>query len=94
MTCTEDSAQVICYNLSLSDDDDNEKRIIEDTDSDQKEANEITCSELELKVESKSSIEENDLSKNSKSCECLNETDLKAPDKPINKAAFIWSGKD
>ncbi len=94
LTCTEGSAQVICYNLSLSDDDDNEKRIVEDTDSDKKKANEVTCSELELKVESKSSIEENDLSKNSKSCECLNEADLKATDKPINKAAFIWSGKN
>jgi hypothetical protein len=93
MTCTDDSAQVICYNLSLSDDDDNEKKLIEDTDGDKKEANEVTCSELELKVESKSSIEDNDLSKNSKSCECLNETDLKATDKPINRAAFIWSGK-
>ena len=91
-------SQTLCSNLSLSDDDNNQNKNYENAEIN-KALNELESAKYELKVESLSSIEDNDLNKSFTTLfDSLRETQntalkIDSTFKPENKAAFIWSGK-
>lgn len=94
----ENNSQTLCYNLSLSDDDNNQNKNYENAEMN-KVLNELESAKSELKFESLSSIEDNDLNKSFTTLsDSLRETQHTALEKDStfkheNRAAFIWSGK-
>ena len=98
--CEENPTQTIRSNLCLTDEDDNEENLNNDDRTNAK-LNEAKGGESELKAESLSSIEDNDLYENPKVShlsDSLEQTtnnliEIDSAFKQVNKAAFIWSGK-